>query len=113
MNNNSHTNHVLGRIALAEITIQVVFFPHFPDNEDPIIRGCPSDQSINTDSGKANGTVSWTPATASDNSGSVTLTSNFNPEHCFPIGDTTVTYTATDGSGNLVSTCSFVVTVAG
>ena len=56
--------------------------------------------------------VTWTPPTATDNSGMVTLTSDNNPGHSFAIGTTQVTYNATDGSGNL-ATCSFNVTVVG
>lgn len=85
----------------------------FTDNEDPTISGCPSSQSLNTDSGVATGYATWTPPTASDNSGSVTLTSDYDSGYPFPIGATTVTYNATDSSGNTVSTCSFVVTVTG
>ena len=85
----------------------------FTDNEDPTISGCPSTQTINTDSGIATGTATWTAPTASDNSGSVTLTPDYNSGDSFPIGTTTVTYTATDGSGNSVSTCTFDIIVNG
>ena len=36
--------------------------------------------------------------------------SNHNPGDIFPVGNTTVTYTATDINGN-TATCSFVVNV--
>ena len=85
----------------------------FSDNEDPIIIGCPDDLSIDTDSGIATGTPLWTAPTASDNSGPVTLTPDYNSGDLFQIGETTVTYTATDDSGNSVSTCSFAVNVTG
>jgi hypothetical protein len=54
--------------------------------------------------------VIWTAPTATDNSGSVTLTSNFESGSEFPEGTTAVVYTATDAAGNQV-TCSFSVTV--
>ena len=60
----------------------------------------------------ATGTVSWTAPTATDNSGTQTLTSTHNPGDSFPVGTTTVTYTSTDGSGNTV-TCTFSVDVNG
>ena len=85
----------------------------FTDNEDPTISGCPSTQTINTDSGIATGTATWTAPTASDNSGSVTLTPDYNSGDSFAIGTTTVTYTATDSSGNSVSTCTFDIIVNG
>ena len=42
----------------------------------------------------------------------VTLASDYSPRDSFAIGTTTVTYTATDASGN-TATCSFNVTVVG
>ena len=91
-----------------------LFYPFTSlDNEDPTISGCPSTQTIYTDSGIATGTATWTAPTASDNSGSVTLTPDYNSGDPFPIGTTTVTYTATDGSGNSVSSCTFDIIVNG
>ena len=80
--------------------------------EDPVISGTPSDINANTDSGVATAAVSWTPPTATDNSGSVTLTSDYNPGDNFPIGTTTVTYTAADPYSNSV-TSTFDVIVSG
>ena len=56
--------------------------------------------------------MKWDPVTATDNSGSVTLTSNYQSGSAFPIGENNVVYTATDHSGNSV-TSSFIVTVEG
>eukprot|EP00057_Strongylocentrotus_purpuratus_P026271 XP_011680745.1 PREDICTED: hyalin-like [Strongylocentrotus purpuratus] len=81
------------------------------DMQDPTISSCPPSQSVNTDSGLATAVVSWTPPTASDNSGSVSLTSDYSSGNPFPIGSTRVTYTATDGSGNSVMTCTFDIAV--
>ena len=68
---------------------------------------------MNTDASLPNTTVSWTPPTASDNSGEVvTLTSDYSPGDTFPIGTTTVTYTAMDVYGNM-ATCTFNVVVTG
>ncbi|XP_072025360.1 uncharacterized protein [Amphiura filiformis] len=55
--------------------------------------------------------INWTVPSVSDNSGSYTLSSNYNPGDNFSLGDTRVIYTATDSSGNSVEK-SFVVTVA-
>ena len=82
------------------------------DVEGPIITGCPSTQSGNTDSGFATGTISWVAPTASDNSGTLSLTSTHNPGDSFPIGSTAVTYTAVDADGN-TATCTFDVVVNG
>jgi gliding motility-associated-like protein len=76
------------------------------DNENPVIT-CPTDITINTDAGLCTSTSSIGAATATDNC-SVTITDNAPAN--FPIGNTTVTYTATDGSGNSV-TCTQIVTV--
>ena len=68
---------------------------------------------MNTDDSLPNAIVSWTPPTASDNSGeAVTLTSDYSPGDTFPIGTTTVTYTATDSYGN-IATSTFDVVVTG
>ena len=55
--------------------------------------------------------VTWKVA-ASDNTGVVTLNSTDSPGDYFPIGDTNVTYWATDRNG-LVSIITFTVRVVG
>jgi uncharacterized protein YjdB len=82
------------------------------DTEDPVINNCISNTvyGSNNDPGTCGAIVTWTPPTASDNSGSVDLESNFEPGDFFPVGTTRVTYTATDPAGNQ-ATCSFDVTV--
>ncbi|HEU4719256.1 MAG TPA: HYR domain-containing protein [Bacteroidia bacterium] len=79
------------------------------DVENPVISNTPSSISVNNDAGLCGAVVSWTPPTATDNC-SATLTSNYNSGDLFPPGTTTVTYTATDPSGN-TATSSFTVTV--
>ena len=82
------------------------------DNEAPVI-STTSSQNVYTDTGSSMAVVSWPLPTASDNSGEgVTLTSDYSPGDSFPIGNTTVTYTATDAYGN-VATSSFEVKVSG
>lgn len=78
------------------------------DNTPPEIAGCPTNIFVLDPEGDGQ-TASWTPPTASDNC-SVNLTSDFNPGANFPVGTTTVTYTATDPATN-IATCSFTVTV--
>ena len=60
----------------------------------------PASITQNTDSGLPTAVVSWTEPTASDNSGSRTLTKTHSPGSTFNIGVTSVEYTATDPSGN-------------
>jgi subtilisin-like proprotein convertase family protein len=78
------------------------------DSQNPTIVGCPADITINT-SGSCTQSVNWITPTANDNC-SATLSSTHNSGDVFPIGTTTVTYTAIDPSGN-TATCTFDVTV--
>ena len=77
------------------------------DNENPVI-SCPTAITINTDVGVCTSTASIGTATATDNCGTTTITNNAPAN--FPTGNTTVTWTATDGAGN-TTTCTQVVTV--
>ena len=85
------------------------------DNVRPVIT-CPDSIVREVRAGNLNGeTVTWTNATATDNSGvvqTVVLTSDAQRRSgtFFAFGSYTITYTATDGSGNSAS-CSFTVTV--
>ncbi|WP_108807624.1 HYR domain-containing protein, partial [Aquimarina spinulae] len=78
------------------------------DNIDPTI-SCPATVNVNVDAGlcTASGVALGTPTT-SDNC-AVASTTNDAPG-VFPIGDTTVTWTVTDSSGN-TATCTQTVTV--
>jgi len=69
---------------------------------------CPSD--INVVDNFTNAHWPEPVAIASNNANAVTLTSNFSPGNTFPVGITTVIYTATDACGNEAS-CSFKVSV--
>src|SRR5690554_6108649 len=80
------------------------------DTENPVIVDCPTDITVNNDLGSCDAVVTWTAPTFTDNCTGTTLTSTHEPGDVFPIGTTTVTYTATDGEGN-TATCSFEVTV--
>ena len=79
------------------------------DDEDPTILGCPSDIDITPASSNCSPEVTWDIPQADDNC-SATLSSTHNSGDSFPVGTTTVTYTATDASGN-ETTCSFDVTI--
>ena len=72
----------------------------------------PTDITQNTDVNLPTAAVEWPPPTATDNSGSVALTTSHEPGSSFSIGTTTVTYRAEDSSGRFVEE-SFTVTVAG
>lgn len=80
------------------------------DETAPVFSDCPAD--IEVIAGAACATsVSWTPPTAGDNcDNNVTITESHASGDTFPLGTTTVTYTATDAAGN-ATTCTFNVTV--
>ncbi len=80
------------------------------DNQLPVINGCPGNIAQNTDVNQCFATVNWVAPTATDNCMISSFTTNKNPGSTFNVGMTTVTYTATDMSGN-TATCSFTVTV--
>jgi len=80
-----------------------------PDVTPPSIT-CPGNISVNNDAGNCSAVVSFS-ATATDNcTSSPTVTYSHNPGSAFPVGTTTVTATATDGSNNSAS-CTFDVIV--
>src|SRR5690554_1873960 len=80
------------------------------DTQDPAISACPTDITLTNTTGVCGASATWTAPTASDNCGVSTFTSTHNSGDVFPVGTTTVTYTATDASNN-TATCSFNVTV--
>ncbi len=79
------------------------------DNENPVISGCPTNITTPSDAGVCGAIVTWTVPSYTDNCGAA-MTFTHTPGTLFPVGTTTVTYTVTDGAGN-VSICSFTVTV--
>lgn len=79
------------------------------DDEDPTILVCPSDINVTPSSSDCTPEVTWNIPQADDNC-SATLSSTHNSGDSFTVGTTTVTYTATDLSGNTFD-CSFDVTI--
>ena len=80
------------------------------DVDAPSVLACPGDQSINTIPGLCQASTFWQPPVFRDACGPVTVTTDVDPGSLLPVGANTVTYTATDASGN-TATCAFVVTV--
>jgi len=80
------------------------------DTTPPVI-SCPSDITVSSN-GSCKGTATWTVPTATDNCGTptVTQTAGLSSGSTFPLGQTTITYKATDASLNS-SSCSFKVIV--
>ncbi|MEZ4778868.1 MAG: proprotein convertase P-domain-containing protein [Flavobacteriaceae bacterium] len=85
------------------------------DNVPPVV-SCPADIVANNDTGVCGAAVTYAPALATDACGiaSVVQTSPdpnvLGSGDVFPVGTTTVTFTATDVNGN-TNTCSFDITV--
>ncbi len=92
-----------GNTVNCKATITVV------DKAAPKVDQCPADiAQLNV--AKAPLAVNFTAPKFTDNCGPVTVTSNKKPGDLFPEGQTVVTYTATDPSGNS-TTCAFNVVV--
>ncbi len=86
--------------------------PCTADVTPPIFQTCPTNISLTTTGTTAIAT--WAAPTATDNCTTTpSVTSNFTSGQSFPIGSTTVTYTAKDAKNN-AATCSFniIVTVS-
>ena len=79
------------------------------DTTLPVIT-CPANYEVFSDTGLSTGTVNWDAATASDNSGMVTVTCPTAGTTIYPIGDTMVPCSALDIGNNSVS-CVFNITV--
>ncbi|MGB1669915.1 MAG: HYR domain-containing protein, partial [Flavobacteriales bacterium] len=94
-----------GNMAASSFTISI------SDDEDPTISDLPADISVNNDTGNCSAVVTWDAPTGNDNCGIASLTSDHDSGDTFPVGTTTVTYTATDVNGNSI-TDSFDITVS-
>ena len=84
------------------------------DLEKPIILNCPTNITRTSDEGNCTANVSWTEPTAADNctsSAGLIWGKSYTPGTEFPVGVTTVTYTAKDEANNISEECSFTVTV--
>jgi len=79
------------------------------DTISPVIVSCPTDQFVEAQASSCSTVATWAEPITTDNCSS-TLVSSISSGSNFPSGTTTVTYTATDGSGNTGS-CQFTVTV--
>jgi HYR domain/Galactose oxidase, central domain len=96
-------NHGASSTCNATVTVK--------DDTKPVITGCPTDITVYTGRRTTcDAVATWTAPTASDNCHLASFTSDRNSGDTFPVGQTTVTYTAKDDAGN-TSTCSFKVTV--
>jgi hypothetical protein len=109
---------VNGNVNTATATVTVI------DTVAPFLTGCPTDITVNNLINNCFQTVMFEPPVFTDACGIASVVmSNSNGVNCFPaaccagkvsgqfpVGVTTVTYTATDNNGN-VTVCSFNITV--
>ena len=106
-----------GGVSFSEATTSAV---EVIDDLPPTILNCPSDLEVpagadcqagvrheNNEDGPLG---LWTAPTAEDNDQVVSFTSDQNPNELFPLGLTTVTYTAVDASEH-VTLCQFDISV--
>ena len=84
------------------------------DNEDPELTGCPQSpmSPIPTDPGNNTANYSWVAPLADDNVAVDSLNSTHTSPAALPVGNNTITYTATDPAGN-TAVCEFYVFVIG
>ena len=75
----------------------------------PVIAGCPQNISLSS-ANAVNAVATWAAPTATDNCGVASFNSNFSSGASFPIGSTTVIYTAFDKKNNK-SVCTFNIVV--
>ena len=80
------------------------------DNEAPLITDCPSDITVYSTANTCDVLVNYGTPVISDNCSGTTYTATHFSGQMFPVGMTTVTYTAIDNSGNTAS-CSFNIEV--
>ena len=93
-------------------TFSASFTVTVTDNEAPTIDNLPANIAVNTDAGVCGADVTWVEPTSADNctGSSIAQTAGLANGATFPVGATTITYTATDASSNTFS-ASFTVTV--
>ena len=73
------------------------------DVEEPFFVNVAAQLSFSITPGECVGIATWAPAQAGDFCGTATVTSSHPPGTVFPLGDSQVTHTATDESGNSIT----------
>jgi hypothetical protein len=100
-----------GNTSVCNFTVTIIN-PCFRDSIKPVIRNCPASISLSASNSADSCVVArWIAPTATDNCGTPSVTGSHQSGKCFPVGSTTVTYTAKDAKNN-VATCTFKVTVS-
>ena len=94
-----------GNTTNISFTVEVI-----SDGVKPVITNMPQNMEVSTDVGKNYATVTWTEPTATDNLLLYSFESDYSSGSQFPLGTTTVTYTAVDFVGN-TETANFTIIV--
>ena len=81
------------------------------DTQPPVLVGCPTNQTLISTTGATCAIAYWAAPTATDNCVNPSVSSTYASGFCFPVGTTTITYTATDAKKN-AATCAFTVQVS-
>ncbi|MEC9475668.1 MAG: HYR domain-containing protein [Planctomycetota bacterium] len=80
------------------------------DTQAPLIHDMPASVTQSADRGACGAIIEWTAPTTSDNCPSPSLFTDHPPGSFFPVGTTTVTYTASDANG-LDTSSTFQVSI--
>jgi gliding motility-associated-like protein len=92
-------------------TATCTFVVNVTNTTPPVLADCPVGDTVSVNGNTCFGTATWTEPTATDDCDtSVDLISSDLSGQDFPVGVTTVTYSAIDDAGN-ETTCSFDITV--
>lgn len=101
-----------GQIGTNDLIFEDAVIRNYPDTM-PII-DCPADTTLSNDAGVCGRTFNFVLPTVTDDcdapAPALVQTSALGEGDLFPVGMSTVSYTATDSKGNM-ATCSFVVTI--
>ncbi|XP_041473640.1 neurogenic locus notch homolog protein 1-like [Lytechinus variegatus] len=82
------------------------------DTTPPEVTDCPTNQTVTVSVGITNHTFTWTPPSATDESGILSVIADNDPGVSVSVGEpVTVTYTVTDNNGLTNTECSFNLTV--
>ena len=81
-----------------------------PDTENPVITDMPDNIALSADAGDCGATATWAVPNATDNCALMSFVGTAAPGDFFGVGNTLVTYSAMDASGNL-SASSFLISV--
>ncbi|XP_033108663.1 hyalin-like [Anneissia japonica] len=107
----SNTTFVLGETVVTYTatdsvgnTARCSFTIDIQDTEPPVLKDCPGDIVLSNDTNIA----FWTPPTATDNTGLLSITASHSSGISYPVGSTTVIYTATDKFDNEAK-CNFTI----